>query len=160
MNKRTLVGGLAAAGLVGIGIALAQVQPIPKVVSVGTADLFQDIVGGFGQAQSFYATAAQITHVPGYVKVVPLTAFSLTFANGQTNMILNPAGTLATGTITTEPNPADGARECISSTQTQTALTITANTGQTINNTATALVANVPVCFTFSSGTGAWDRGP
>lgn len=160
MNKRILFGGLVAAGVVGIGIALAQTTPVAKVVAVGTADLFQDVVGGFGQAPSYYATAAQITHVPGYVKVIPLTAFSLTFVNGQTDMILNPAGTLATGTITTEPNPADGARECILSSQTQTALTITANTGQTINNTATALVANTPVCFTFSSGTSAWDRSP
>lgn len=141
-------------------IAQIVVPTAPRVATVGSTDLFQDIVGGNPTVGNFYVTAAQIAGVPGYVKVVPLTAFSLTFANSQTNMILNPAGTLATGTLTTAANPSDGQRECVLSTQTQTALTWSANTGQTITNGPTALVANVPVCMTYSASNLTWDRSP
>ena len=53
------------------------------------------------------------------VRSVPLTGFSLTFANGQTYWQIQPAGTLATGTFTFEPNPGDGARECVRSLHTR-----------------------------------------
>lgn len=153
---------LASAVVAVFGVsAIAQSLPnLPKLQIVNADDLFQDIVHGAPQAGNFYVTAAQIAGVPGFVKSVPLTAFSLTFANTQTNMILNPAGTLATGTLITAPAPSNGQRECVLSSQTQTALTWTANTGQTINNAPTALVANVPVCLTYSSSNLTWDRSP
>jgi hypothetical protein len=150
----------AALGVLGVA-AIAQTLPnLPKVTTVNTTDLFQDVVRGDPVTNSYFATAAQIAGVPGYVKVVPLTAFSLTFANTQTDMILNPAGTLATGTLTTAAQPSDGQRECVLSSQTQTALTWSANTGQTINNAPTALVANTPVCITYSASNLTWDRSP
>ncbi len=142
------------------GAAIAQVPTPPSVASVGPTDLVAIVPGGQPSAQTQYATPGQIAGVPGYVYNVPLTAFSLTYAKGQTNMVLNPAGTLATGTLTTEANPSDGQRECVLSTQTQTAITVTANTGQTIVNGPTALVANVPVCWTFVKSLAAWERSP
>jgi hypothetical protein len=80
---------------------------------------------------------------------VPLTGFSIT---PQTNMlVLNPAGTLATGTVLLPLNAPDGASLTIVSTQTQTALTVTANTGDLIVGTAiTALVALTPVRLSYS----------
>ncbi len=153
---------VASAIVVGLGVvAIAQSLPNLPVLSVVNAnDLFQDIVHGAPQAGNFYVTAAQIAGVPGYTKVIPVTAFSLTFANTQTDMILIPAGTLATGTITTAPNPSDGQRECVISSQTQTALTFTANTGQTVTNGPTALVALTPVCMTYSASNLTWNRSP
>lgn len=151
---------LAAAVCLGGAAVIAQVIPVPQVATVGTTDLIQIIPNGQPTAQSVYTTPASIAGVPGYVYNVPVTAFSLTYAKGQTNMALNPAGTLATGTLTTEANPSDGQRECVLSTQTQTALTVTANTGQTIVNGPTALVANVPVCWTFVKSLAAWERSP
>ena len=62
------------------------------------------------------------------------TGFTYTFASGTTTLIANPAGTLATGTITMPAAPADGMVITVTSTQPITALTVNANTGQTINN--------------------------
>ena len=155
------IAGLAGLVLVaGVGFAIAQAIVVPQVATVGTSDLFLDVVSGQPQAQSSYATAAQIAGVPGYAYSVPLTGFTLTFANSQTNMVLNPAGTLATGTLTTAANPSNGQRECVISTQTQTALTWSANTGQTIVNGPTALVANTPVCMVYVGSLAAWERSP
>jgi len=67
------------------------------------------------------ASAAQI--VTGFV--VTMTAAVLQ---------LNPAGTLATGTVNLPLNPPDGCVAEISSTQVITALTVAANTGDVIVN--------------------------
>ena len=150
------VGAMAAAG-----IALAQTYPPPVVGTVGTADLFQDVVNGTGQSQSNYASAAQIAGVPGYVNGgVAVTAWTYTFGNSTTDYFIQPAGTLATGTLTAAASPSDGQRECFLSSQTQTALTWSANTGQTMNNAPTAGVANVPACMTFSKASATWYRSP
>ena len=42
------------------GLALAQSYPPPQVQSIGSSDLFQDVVQGVGQAESYYATSAQM----------------------------------------------------------------------------------------------------
>ncbi len=160
MKMTRLWVGVAIGVCLLAGAAISQVIIQPQVAVVQTTDLFQDVVGGPPRQPTAYATAAQIAGVPGYVYNVPVTAFSLTFANSQTAFILNPAGTLATGTLTTAPNPSDGQRECVLSSQTQTALTVTANTGQTIVNAPSALVANTPVCWTFVKSLAAWERSP
>ncbi len=79
---------------------------------------------------------------------IPLTGFTITVDDGVSSLILNPAGTLATGTITLPANPYEGQYLELVSTQTQTALTVTANTGQTIVGAAvTALVAVTAVKY-------------
>ena len=63
---------------------------------------------------------------------VPVTGFNITM---QTNiLVLNPAGTLATGTVNLPLNPVDGAFAEISSTQVITSLTVAANTGDSLVN--------------------------
>lgn len=161
MMKKILFAAALVLSALG-GLAIAQQVTLPQVQTVGPTDLFQDIPRGApGGGTNYYATAGQIAGVPSYVQVVPLTAFTLTFGNSQTWYLLNPAGTLATGTITMAPAPADGQRECVVSTQTQTAITFTANTGQTISTNPaipTALVAGTPVCFTFVAASATWFR--
>lgn len=79
---------------------------------------------------------------------IPLTGFSI---SPQTSMlVLRPAGTLATGTVLMPLNPSDGARLRVVSSQTQTAITFTANTGDAIAGAITALVANTPVEYAYS----------
>lgn len=52
---------IAGAGLLlAASLAFAQAPVIPKVTSIGATDLFQDVVGGAPQAQSYYATALQL----------------------------------------------------------------------------------------------------
>lgn len=60
------------------------------------------------------------------------TGFSYTFAAGTQVLLAVPAGTLATGTVTMPSTPADGMNITITSTQQITALTVNANTGQSI----------------------------
>lgn len=61
-----------------------------------------------------------------------VTGFNITMATSGVH--LNPAGTLATGTVNLPLNPPDGAVAEISSSQVITALTVAANTGDAIVN--------------------------
>ena len=65
MKKHSIIAGLAL--IAGLGLAFAQtnaggnlVPNAPTVPSIGSSDVFQDVVGGFPQANSQYATAAQV----------------------------------------------------------------------------------------------------
>lgn len=84
------------------------------------------------------------------------TGFSYTFAAGTQVLVANPAGTLATGTITMPATPADGMTISFSSTKAITALTVNANTGQTITGAPTSLVANGSVTFIYRLSSTAW----
>lgn len=87
-----------------------------------------------------------------YDYYVPLTGFVIQMQTGV--LLLNPAGTLATGTVTLPQSPPDGALVEISSTRTQTALTLNAGTGDSIANggvaAVTALTLGVAVRYRYS----------
>ena len=158
-HPRLLIG----AGLVGAVLASAVIAQVtlPPVVNVGTADKIAVIPGGQPGPGNKYATAAQINGVPGYVNGgITTTGWLHTFGNAETNFFMQPAGTLALGGITAAAHPGDGQRECFLSTQTQTGITWTANTGQSITNAPTAGVAMVPVCMTWNAATSTWLRSP
>ena len=87
---------------------------------------------------------------------VPTTGFSYTFAAGVQTLIMNPAGTLATGTITMPAAPADGMVITFSSTKAITALTVNANTGQTINNAVTTLAVGQSASYVYRTASTAW----
>jgi hypothetical protein len=57
MKKYHLVA-LALVASFGLSAAIAQSIQVPQVTSIGPNDLFQDVVGGQPQAQSYYASAA------------------------------------------------------------------------------------------------------
>ena len=86
----------------------------------------------------------------------PTTGFSYTFAAGTTVLVMNPAGTLATGTITMPAAPADGMTITFSSTQTITALTVSANTGQSIVSAATVLPARQATTYVYRLSNTTW----
>ena len=91
------------------------------------------------------------------------TGFSYTFASGITTLIAQPAGTLATGTITMPGTPADGMVVTFMSTQEVTALTINGNTGQSIGGTQTTqLPANSAMSFVYRQANTTWynNSGP
>lgn len=89
-----------------------------------------------------------------------LTGFTYTVPNGQQLVLFTPAGTIATGTVTLPANPADGQEVTLATTQTITALTVNANTGQTLQGTAptTLTVALVALKFKFCAAQAAWVR--
>jgi hypothetical protein len=157
MKKLTLLAGFVLALVA--GVALGQVISVPLVATVGTSDIFADIVGGQPGVPSQFATAAQIAGVPGYVNLgAATTGNTYTYTNSQTYMLMQPAGTLAAVTLTAAVNPSDGQRECFLSTQTTTSLTWNANTGQTISGAPTAGVANTGACMTYVKSLAAWIR--
>ena len=90
-----------------------------------------------------------------YDYLVPTTGFTYTFSTYNT-LIMNPAGTLATGTITMPASPSDGMIVTFSSSQQITALTVSANTGQTINNALTLFGAGQAQSYVYRSASTAW----
>src|SRR5262245_55460750 len=89
---------------------------------------------------------------------VPLTGFSITPI--ATKTLLNPAGTLPPGTITMPATPFDGMEVKVSTTQTITSLTVSANTGQSINNAVTTLTAGGKVSYTYRAADKTWYINP
>ncbi|CAB4168185.1 hypothetical protein UFOVP1276_62 [uncultured Caudovirales phage] len=83
------------------------------------------------------------------------TAFSYTFAAGTQVLVINPAGTLATGTITMPASPSDGMTITFSSSQQITALTMAGN-GATINNAITLLGAKQAVSYVYRATGTTW----
>ena len=79
--------------------------------------------GGIPSAQSKYAIPAQITSQMGYQKQSPITAFSYTFGNSQSLIVLTNSTTVAQGTITFAAAPSDGANECLYAQNIVTTLT-------------------------------------
>lgn len=128
----------------------------PGVALDGT-ELFEAVQS----ASTVSLTAAQIaTYVrqSSYTYNVPVTGFALTIGAGVQYLILNPAGTLATGAVTMPAAPTDGFVVTISSTQVITALTLTPNSGQTINGLTTALAASIAIKYLYRSADSTWYR--
>jgi len=83
------------------------------------------------------------------------TGFTYTFAAGTTVLVINPAGTLATGTITFPATPVDGMTVTFSSTQQITALTLAGNS-KTIVSAATILPANQATTYVYRLSNTSW----
>jgi len=84
------------------------------------------------------------------------TAFAYTFAAGTQVLVIVPAATLATGTITMPAAPADGMVITVQSSQQVTALTFNANTGQTLVGTAVQLIPNQPLSWVYRLTNTTW----
>jgi len=84
------------------------------------------------------------------------TGFSYTFTAGTQTLIVNPAGTLATGTITMPASPVNGMTITVSSSKQITALTLQGNTGQSITGAATFLPANGAVSYVYRLANTTW----
>lgn len=104
------------------------------VMGVGTGA--QGSVAGGLQLASL-ATGTFVADT-GYNYQVPSTGFTITMANGNYHLILDPAGTLATGTITMCAAPVDGQCVDIKISQIITALTVAGNSGQSVKGNPTS----------------------
>jgi hypothetical protein len=89
---------------------------------------------------------------------VPTTGFSITIADACGRLILDPAGTLAAGTIVMPASPKDGQLCVIASSTAVTALTHSPNTGQSLKGALTALAANTAAAFTYVVASTTWYR--
>lgn len=128
------------------GATTATVAPgeLAIVMSNGTAFWL------VGQGNDFINTNADYQ--------VPTTGFSITISAGKRSLTLDPAGTLATGTITMPAAPVDGQKVAVSTTQTITALTTSANAGQSIKNAPTTLAAGAGFQYQYRASNTTWYR--
>ena len=86
----------------------------------------------------------------------PSTGFSYTFPAGAQTLLMVPAATLATGTITMPAAPADGMMVTFSSSQQITALTLQGNTGQSISSAVTFLPAKAAAAYVYRLSNTTW----
>ena len=106
-----------------------------------------------------YAPAAQIAAIPAinYALQVPTTGFNYAVSSGVGLLILDPAGTLATGSVTFPATPFDGQNFSISTTQTVTALTLVGGAA-TVKNAVTTLAAGATVTYVYAASNTSWYR--
>lgn len=88
----------------------------------------------------------------------PVTGFSIAAAANITQLVLNPAGTLATGTVTLPQSPGDNQPFLLMTSQTITALIVNTADGATLNGAPTTLTANSSVKFRFQASLNTWFR--
>lgn len=88
----------------------------------------------------------------------PTTGFTITLGAGITQLVLNPAGVLPTGTVVFPPNPADNQPLVLMSSQTVTALTQSTSDGSSINGAPSGLAANLAVRYRFILSLATWFR--
>jgi hypothetical protein len=86
----------------------------------------------------------------------PTTGFSYTFAAGVNVLVMQPAGTLATGTVTMPAAPADGMTITVESTQQITALTVQGNAGQSLVNGTQTLRPDQPYSWVYRLSNTTW----
>lgn len=86
----------------------------------------------------------------------PVTGDSITIAKYVRRLLLTPAGTLATLTVTMPAAPIDGQLITVSCSQVVTALTFSANAGQSILNAPTAFAAGQKVDYCYHLATTTW----
>lgn len=84
------------------------------------------------------------------------TGFSYTLPSGYTGVVFTPAATLASGTVTMPSSPSDGMVVTIASTQVITALSLAGNTGQSIVNAITTLLAGGAASFVYRASNSTW----
>jgi hypothetical protein len=94
---------------------------------------------------------------------VPSTGFSLpvpTPVSQQQWMLLQPVGTLATGTIVLPLNTLtpDGTAVLVTSTQQVTSLSITANGAASVFGAPSSITATTPFTLRFYQSTNSWYR--
>ena len=98
------------------------------------------------------------TSANAYTYLVPTTGTSITIGTGITALVLNPAGTLASLTITMPLTPLDGSVLTLASTKTITTLSLSAASGQTLLNAPATLTGNTSVSFMYVLGITTWVR--
>jgi hypothetical protein len=91
----------------------------------------------------------------------PGTGFNITVptpTSEQQWMLIQPAGTLATGTVTLPLNTGvpDGTQVLITSTQTITSFTIALNGAAAIFGPVSTLTAGAAICYRFYQATNSW----
>ena len=150
--------GNLAATIAANAVTYAKMQAVGQAALLGAAGgagAVAEVTLGAGLA---FSGGAVVGKASVYSAQTPTTGFSITIPAATGQLILTPAGTLATGTITMPAAPADGDVVGVASTQIVTTLTVQANSGQTLNGTITTIAANGFARWMYRSSTTTWYR--
>lgn len=110
-----------------------------------------------GSTAGAWTRLNSVAVVPSSIQI-PTTGFSITIGTGINQLILNPAGTLAAGTVTMPLMVLNNQSVKISTEQTITSLTISPNTNQFIIGAPTTLALGSPAVFTYNLTNLTWYR--
>ena len=105
-----------------------------------------DLISSKGRSDQSYSLQA------------PATGFSITIAAGVRTLLLNPAGTLATGTITMPAAPINGQEIRVTSSQIITSLTVSPNASQSILAAPTTLAVGIGFAYIYNTSATTWYR--
>lgn len=121
----------------------------------GAGDSVNTIVP-YGVIQGAWSRLGYDNTPPGYQYLVPVTGFSYTIPTAITTLLLNPAGVLATGSITLPVPWRDGIMVTVESTQTITSFSVSASGGSGLINPPTSLPGGVAVGFFYVQAISSW----
>jgi len=116
----------------------------------------QGLQGGTA-GEMYHLTAAEVLTARYTIQYsVPTTGFNITVANTTRFLILEPAGGLASGTITMPASPVTGQVVSLLSTKAVTSLTHSPNTGQTLLSPITSMTAQGRYAWIYYAPTTTW----
>lgn len=106
-----------------------------------------------------YTSTASLRDGRFYLYQAPLTGFTITMTVDQSAVSLNPAGTLAAGTIMLPPTTVDGKIVTVFSSQTITALTLsTSNSATFVPAAVTTIAAGASLGYVYDLANNQWHR--
>lgn len=127
-------------------------------LTAGPHNTLSGLQGGTS-GEYYHLTANEVRNARNTLeRVVPTTGFTNTIANTTSYYILEPAGTLATGTLTMPASPVNEQVVTIASTQIITALTHSPNTGQTLKGALTTIAVDGNASWIYRTANTTWYR--
>jgi Head domain of trimeric autotransporter adhesin len=139
-----------------LGTGLIAPASTPFYLNIG-GNLIGTTVGATAGAGVYTATQGGKAE-QGLSTQTPITGFNITIGPSVSLLMLNPAGTLAIGTIVMPGSPVNGQVINVMTSQVITALTVSGNTGQTILNAPTTLQAGTGFELKYNLGLTTWFR--
>ena len=127
-------------------------------LTAGPHNTLSGLQGGTS-GEYYHLTANEVRNARNTLeRVVPTTGFTNTIANTTSYYILEPAGTLATGTLTMPASPVNEQVVTVASTQIITALTHSPNTGQTLKGALTTIAVDGNASWIYRTANTTWYR--
>jgi len=127
-------------------------------LTAGPHNTLSGLQGGTS-GEYYHLTANEVRNARNTLeRVVPTTGFTNTIANTTSYYILEPAGTLATGTLTMPASPVNEQVVTVASTQEITALTHSPNTGQTLKGALTTIAVDGNASWIYRTANTTWYR--
>lgn len=127
-------------------------------LTAGPHNTLSGLQGGTS-GEYYHLTANEVRNARNTLeRVVPTTGFTNTIANTTSYYIIEPAGTLATGTLTMPASPVNEQVVTVASTQIITALTHSPNTGQTLKGALTTIAVDGNASWIYRTANTTWYR--